>query len=225
MRALIAAVLLAPLLASGQAPETLFNLVTLGAQAEREVPNDLLHAVLAAEAEGSDPAPLADNVNRAMQRALATAQGTKGVKSQSGGYQSYPVYDKGRVVRWRVRQELRLESGDFAAASELIGKLQASLVVTGLSLSVAPETRRKTENALMGEAYAAFEERARVARDAMKAKGFRVRDVNFSAGGGAVARQDLALARSMAASSPQAPAIEPGSTRILITVSGTVQLQ
>jgi predicted secreted protein len=225
MRALLAILLLAPFVAAAQTQETLFNLVSLSAQAEREVPNDLLHAVLAAEAEGTDPAPLADGVNRAMQRALATAQAYKAVKAQSGGYQTFPIYDKGRVVRWRVRQELRLESGDFAAASELIGKLQASLVVSGLSLSVAPDTRRKTENALMAEAYAAFEERVRIARDAMKAKSYRVRDVNFSGAGGAVPRQDFALARSMAASSPQAPAIEAGSTRILITVSGTVQLQ
>ena len=56
-----------------------------------------------------------------------------------------------------MRQELRLESTDFAAATELIGKLQASLVVAGMTLSVSPESRRQAENALIAEALAAFE--------------------------------------------------------------------
>lgn len=225
MRSLLFTLLLAPLAAAAQVPgETLFNLVGLSAQAEREIPNDLLTATLAAEAEGVDPAQLADGVNRTMQRALATALAYKSVKAQSAGYQTYPVYDKNRVARWRVRQELRLESGDFAAATELVGKLQASLVVTGLNLSVSNEARRKAENALIPEALASFDERARVVRDAMKAKGHRMRDLQLSTGG-APPRPMLSMARQMSSESVAQPAIEPGSTRILVTVSGTIQLQ
>ena len=225
MRPFILALLLAPLAAAAQAPETLFNLVGLNAQAEREIPNDLLTATLAAEAEGADPAQLADGVNRATQRALAGALAYKTVKTQSAGYQTIPVYDKNRVVRWRVRQELRLESADFAAATDLIGKLQANLVVAGLTLSVSGEARRKAENALIAEALAAFEERARVVRDAMKAKGYRVRDLQISPGGAAPRPMLAMAARAMSSESLAQPVVEPGSTRILITVSGTIQLQ
>jgi len=224
MRALALIVLLAGALpATAQAPETLFNLVTLSAQAEREVPNDLLSAVLAAEAEGTDTAQLANEINKTMQAALAAAKGARGVNARSGTYQTFPVYDKNRVVRWRARQELRLESADFAAVTALIGKLQSSLVVTGMSLQVAPETRRQAENALIPQALAAFDERARVVRDAMKAKGFRVKDLQIS--GGEPVRPAFTMARSMASSSVAQPAVEPGSTRIVITVSGTLQLQ
>ncbi|HTP63136.1 MAG TPA: SIMPL domain-containing protein [Burkholderiales bacterium] len=224
MRKLLLALFLAPLAAAAQAPETLFNLVSLNAQAEREIANDLLTATLAAEAEGADPAPLADSVNRAMQRALATALGYKSVKTQSAGYQTIPLYDKNRVARWRVRQELRLESADVAAATELIGKLQASLIVTGMSLSVSGETRRKAENALIAEALAAFEDRARVVRDAMKAKGYRVKDLQISSGG-ASRLPVMMQAHALSAESVALPAVEPGSSRIVITVSGTLQLQ
>ena len=225
MRNLLLALFLIPLATGAQtAPETLFNLVSLSAQAEREIPNDLLTATLAAEAEGADPAQLADGINRTMQRALATALAYKSVKAQSAGYQTTPVYEKNRVARWRVRQELRLESGDFAAATELIGKLQATLMVAGLNLSVSGESRRKAENALIADALAAFEERARVVRDALKAKGYRMRDLQVSTGG-APPRPMLSMARQMSAESVAQPAIEPGSTRILVTVSGTVQLQ
>lgn len=226
MRSMLFALLLAPLaLAAQPAAETLFNLVNLNAQAEREVPNDLLAATLAAEAEGADPAQLADGVNRTMQRALATALAYKSVKTQSAGYQTAPVYDKNRVARWRVRQELRLESADFAAATELIGKLQANLMVTGLGLSVSGEARRKAENALIAEALAAFDERARVVRDAMKAKGYRVRDLQVSAGGAPPRPVFAMAARALSSESVSQPAIEPGSTRVHISVSGTIQLQ
>jgi len=226
MRAMLFALLLAPLTLAAQAPtETLFNLVNLNIQAEREIPNDLLTATLAAEVEGADPAQLADGVNRTMQRALATALAYKAVKTQSAGYQTIPVYDKNRIARWRVRQELRLESADFAAATELIGKLQSTLMVAGLTQSVSGEARRKAENALIAEALAAFDERARVVRDAMKANGYRVRDLQVSPGG-APPRPVLALtARALSSESMAQPAVEPGSTRILIAVSGTIQLQ
>ena len=224
MRNILLALLFVPLAAAAQAPEALFNLISLNAEADREIPNDLLTATLVAEAEGTDPAQLADGVNRAMQRALSTALAVKSVKARSGAYQTIPVYEKSRVVRWRVRQELRLESADFAAATELIGKLQASLMVTGMNLSVSAEARRKAENALIAEALAAFEERARVVRDAMKAKGYRVRDLQVSPGGSSPPRPMLAMAaRTLHEAAP--PAVEAGSTRILITVSGTIQLQ
>jgi predicted secreted protein len=225
MRSILLALLLAPLAANAQAPETLFNLVSLNAQAEREVPNDLLAAVLAAEAEGTDTAQLSSDVNRVMQRALAVAKGYGSVKARSGGYNTFPTYEKGRIVRWRVRQELRLESTDIAAATELIGKLQANLVVNGMGLSVSPEVRRQTENALLGEALAAFEERARLVRDAMKAKGYRVRDVQISGGGAAAPMPMYMLARPASAELRAQPAVEPGTSRIVISVSGTVQLQ
>ena len=226
MRTLLFVLLLAPLALGAQAPaEPLFNLVSLNAMAEREVPNDLLTATLAAEAEGADPAQLADMVNRTMQRALAAALAYKSVKAQSAGYQTIPVYDKNRVARWRVRQELRLESPDFAAATELIGKLQATLIVAGLNLGVSGEARRKAENSLIAESLSAFDERARVVRDAVKAKGYRMRDLQVSAGGAPPRPVYAMAARALASESMAQPALEPGSTHVVITVSGTIQLQ
>jgi len=225
MKAALFALFLAPLAAAAQAPETLFNLVSLQAQAEREVPNDLLNAVLAAEAEGTEPTKLSAEVNRAMQAALAIAKGYAAVRARSGNYQTFPVYDKERIVRWRARQELRLESQDFAAAAELSGKLQASLVVAGMSLAVSPEARRKAENALIAEALAAFDERAEIVRSARKEKGFRVRSLQISGNPlYPVAYSTVARPAPLSASAP-APAIAAGTSRVLITVSGTVQLQ
>ena len=221
------ALLLAPLGAQAQAPENLFNLVTFSAQAEREIPNDLLTAILAVESEGADPARLAEDANRTMQTALVTARGYRGVQARTGNYQTNARYDKQKVVGWRVRQELRLESADFTAVTELIGKLQTSLIVSAITLSVSPDTRRRTENALIAEALAAFDERARIVRDAAKERSFRVRNLQISTSTPIYPQPFAgALARSAPTSSAAvAPAIEAGTSRILITVSGTIQLQ
>ena len=66
---------------------------------------------------------------------------------------------------------------------------------------------------------------ARVVRDAMKAKGYRVRDLQISPAGVPPRPMFAMAARAMSSESLAQPAVEPGSTRILITVSGTIQLQ
>jgi predicted secreted protein len=98
-------------------------------------------------------------------------------------------------------------------------------LVAGLALSVSGEARRKAENALIAEALTAFDERARVVQNTMKAKGYRVRDLQVSPGGAAPRPVFAMAARAQSSETLAQPAVEPGSTRILITVSGTIQLQ
>ena len=222
MRRLLVSLLVLPLAAlAHDEPAPLFNLVSLQAEASREVSNDLLTAVLAAEAEGAEPAKLSAEVNRKMARALETARGARGVRARSGNYRTWPVSEKGRIVRWRVRQELSLESGEFAAATALIGRLQQDLVLASLQLTVSDAARRRAENALVAEALAALEERARVVRDSMQAKTYRVKELQIGTSG-PPPRPMYAESRALAAA---APAVEPGSTRLQVTVSGTIQLQ
>lgn len=205
--------------------EALFNLVTFSAQAEREVANDTITAVLAVDSEGADPAALADGANRAMREALKIAQGYRGVNARSLNYQTSPVYDKARIVRWRVRQELRLESRDFAQATELIGKLQSTLVVASLAVGLSAEARKSAENALIGEALSAFHERAAILRDAQKAKSYRTKELQINAGGGGQPRMYATQRSGVASAMVAPPSVEPGASTIQVTVSGTVQLQ
>lgn len=206
--------------------EALFNLITLQAQAEREVANDTLTAMLSSEAEGSDPAAMAAGINRAMRDALETARGYKSVNARTMNYQTFPVYDKAKIVRWRVRQELRLESRDFAQVTELIGKLQAraqsGLLVTALSTGVSKEARTQAENALIGEALAAFHERAAIVRTAQKASSYRVKELHVGANNAAPPRP-MAMARM--ATAEAAPAVEAGTSLVQVSVNGTIQMQ
>jgi predicted secreted protein len=198
-----------------------FNVVSLQAHATSEAPNDQIVAVLAAEADGADPAALSQSVNRRMTQALAAAKAEPAVKSRSGNYQTFPVYRDGRIESWRVTQELRLESGDFAAAARLIGRLQKDLVVRGMSVGLSAEARRAAEDALIADAVAAFHARAAVVRAAMKSSGYRIRSMDINAGAAAPPRPFAAgVARAQVA-----PAVEPGASQVTVTITGTIQLQ
>lgn len=213
-------VLAALLLFSGCAltPET--DVVTLETQAHRDVPNDELVAVLAVELHGADPAALARTANTRMAEALKIAATVPAVRLRSGNYQTFPRYDRNqRIESWQVSQELRLESGDFAAATQLIGKLQDRLVVRSMAVRLSPEARRAAEDGLIAEAIAAFRARADRVRAAMKAAGYRIRSLNIGTSSGGPPRPFEA--RAMA----QQVAVEPGESQVTVTASGSIQLR
>jgi len=186
-----------------------FDVVSFEAQASREVENDQLVAVLAVERHGADPAALADEVNRRMAQALELARAVPAAKARSGNYQTFPRYDRNqRIEGWQVSQELRLESADFAAVTRLIGRLQENLVVRSMALRLSPEARRAAEDALIGEAIAAFGARAEL-----------VRSLSLGSAGGLPPRP-LEM-RAMAAP----VAVEPGVSQVSVTASGSIQLR
>jgi len=203
--------------------EAPLDVVNLQAEASREVENDQLVAVLAAEAQGANPAELAESVNKKMADALKLAKEVPTVKLRSGNYQTFPRPGKdGRIESWQASQELRLEAADFAAATKLIGRLQQGLNVRSMALRLAPQTRRTAEDALITEAIGAFEARAELARKALKAKGYRVRQLSIgTAGGPRPVPYEMAAAR--AAGGPVA--IEGGVSIVTVTVNGSIKLE
>lgn len=219
-RLLIAAL---PLLAGcAHAPEreAQFDVVSLEAQASREVANDQLVAVLAIELHGPDPVALAATANRRMAEALKLAAAVPAVEARSGNYQTFPRHDRNqRIEAWQLSQELRLESRDFAAATRLIGRLQDSLVVRSMAVQLSPAARRAAEDALIPEAIAAFHARAELVRAAMKAAGYRIRSLNIGTGGATPPRPFEA--RAMA----QPVAVEPGESQVTVTAGGSIQLR
>ncbi len=199
------------------------DLVTLQAQAAREVDNDELVAVLAAEAHGTDPAALAAAINPRMAAALELARSYPAVRLRSGNYQTYPRYRDQRIDGWHAAQELRLESSDFTAAARLIGALQKDLVVRSMSVRLSREARQAAENALIPEAIGAFQARADIARKALRAKGYRLRNLAVETGASGPPIPLAAMARAQSSAAP--PALEPGMSQVTVTVSGTVQLE
>ena len=160
--------------------------VSFQVESSREVANDQVRAAVGVTDEDADPAALASRVNSAMAWGLETARRAEGVRVESGGYQTYPVHEKGRIRRWRASQEMILESPDVEAVSALLGELQSRLELRSLDFSVSPERRREVEDGLVVEAIGAFKRRAKLVREQLDARSFEIVDLSIDTGGGVV---------------------------------------
>lgn len=214
----------ASLLLAGATAALAATTVDLSAEASRPAANDLARATVFAEATSPTAGESAKRVNAAIADALATAKGHPRVKAKTGGTHTYPVYAKGggKIEAWRMRSEIALESGDTAALSELLGKLQATLGVSGISLAPSPETRKKVENEALLDAIAAFRDRAKIAADAL-GKPYRIKHLSL---GGELHRPPVPMLRAapMAAMEAAPMPVEAGESQVTVNVSGQIEL-
>lgn len=197
--------------------------VRFSVESAREVENDWIRAVVGVSGEGADPAALADEANRKMAWALERARAESAVSAKSGGYQTYPVYEDGRLRRWRATQTLVLEGADTDAMTALVGALQEKLQLQSFDFEVSPARRRQVEGELVTEALAAFQARAESVRRALGAKGYAIDEIDLGTSAG-VPRPVVYEAR-MKLSSAAPPAVEAGSSQVAVTASGAIVLE
>ena len=203
-----------------------YNQIHYQVERSRPVENDRMQATLSITAEDASAARLADRINRTMEWAINTAKTRNKVEHRSGGYQTYPVYEKDRVQRWRATQELLLEGPDFAQMGELIGKLQERLQVNAITFSVSPGRRATVEDELIAKALEAFKQRADLVRRQLAAKDYRIVDVSINPDGIAPAPKLMMRGSALLeTTSVAAPAVQAGTSTLSVTVSGTIELQ
>ena len=199
--------------------------VSFQVEVGRDVGNDRVVATLNATAEEKKPANVADSINSTMTWALGQARANKLVTSRSGSYQTYPVYDDKKIVRWRGRQELQLESQDVDQLSQLVGTLQSRLQMQSLQFSVSPDRRRQVENELIEQALEAYQARAEIIRKSLAAKTYRLLDINILSGGqGPVIPMRAQAVSTLSRASVSKPALEQGTSRVNVQVRGKIRL-
>ena len=219
---------LGPVTAADAADAT-YERVEFSTEVARTIPNNQMNATLSVELQDTDPARLAQQLTLTINDALKKAAAFPAVKASSGNQSTWPVYGRApasRIDSWRGRTEIRLESQDFKAMGELIGRLQEKLQMNGVSFVVAADTRRKAEDSMTAEAIAAFRTRADAIRSAWSAKGYRLVKMNLGSAGGPPPYVPVMRAMK-AAESDGAPAqdIAGGETRLTVNVSGSIELQ
>jgi predicted secreted protein len=213
---------------AGAAEEVRFNQVELSAEVSREVANDLMSARLSVEVNESNPAEVAAALNRTTAEAINAAAAFEKVKAQTGQTYTYPVYDRSqRLIGWRGRADVRVESQDFQALAQLAAKLQPTMQLSGITFTISPAQRRKVESELITEAIEAFRARAVIAQRALGGNSYRIRRVAVDTGGAPPPRP-LPMARAApaaAAASVPAPVFEGGETRVQVTASGLIEVE
>ena len=217
-------ILLLPVAAAPAAEETLFNQVHIDAQVERDVENDQLEVSMVVEKQGNQPDRLAAEVNEAMQWALDLARDARGVEVKTRSYQTHPVYRDRTIVGWRASQELYLQSTDIPALTGLVGKLQERLQVRQMNFSPTRESRVRIENELIEEAMVAFRQRAGILKAHMDGKDYRVVNLHVNTGqSGPIPYREMMMSKSMAEDAAMAPAVEAGTSKVIVTVTGSIQ--
>ena len=220
---IIGLLLFNPFNASARDDETLFNVVNLQAQAEREIPNDQMTVILATEHEGREATTITDRVNEDMQWALDIIEKYPFAESRTTNYQTYPVYNKQIISGWRASQQVEIKSTNIKGMSDLVGKLQEKLQVKQMYFSPTDETRKKYEDNLIEEALEAFKNRVTIVKKHMDNMDHRIINININTGGyqPPIPYDRGGLMKSMAMET--APAVEAGTSKITVTVNGSVQ--
>ena len=203
-----------------------YNVVELAAAADREVGNDLMLATLYIQQEGADSAQVGNTVNRAIAEALNLAKSYPAIKVRTGNNQTMPVYDRSnKQTGWRGRGEIRLETRDFTAGANLIGKLQSSLQLGNISFAVAPETRKKAEDELIAEAIAAFKSRAELVKGVMGGRSYKIQRINLNTGYSGPPPRPMMMAMAKSADSVAPPPVEGGTSQVNVQVNGAIEVE
>ncbi|WP_192980008.1 MULTISPECIES: SIMPL domain-containing protein [Pseudomonas] len=211
------------------AAEARYNQIALRAEVNQEVAHDLMHVTLYTEAQHSDPAKLAAEITTTLNKTLEQVRQVKGVAVKLGSRNSYPVYDdKGqKITAWRERAEVRLESADFARLSTLTGELLQSMKIAGMDFSIATDTRKTREDAMLKDAVNAFKARAQLATEALGGKGYKLVSLNLNTGGfqpPMAMRNFEAKGMAMMDSAPT-PQIEAGTSQVTVSADGVIEVQ
>ncbi len=199
------------------------TIVELSSEASRSAVNDLIRTTVAAEATGTTPGELSRDVNRLIANALKTAKAYPGVKTRSSGTTTYPIYSAqgGKIESWRMRSELTLEATDGAALSELLGELQASLIVSSLVMQPSPDTRKSAENAATTDALAAFKARAQLIADAL-GQHYTIKQIAVSSSGRAPPVTPMLRSAAVHSADTMSMPIEAGESRVTVSVAGQI---
>ena len=223
-RILLGLASLLPLMAQAapaQEPPT----ASVNAHVSTEVPQDEAHASLYVEQTGADRAKVVSEVNAAVKGALNLASTT--VKVKTGGYRSFPLYDKNQHISgYRVRADVSLESKDFEAFSKTLTTLSATLSVQDVGYSVSDEALNAVKSHLLTQVAGEFRTEAGALSHAFGFSGYNIKDLNVNYDTGAL-RTPAMKAVAFTAVSPSAEvpaAVEPGTTTVTATANGTVFL-
>lgn len=210
---------------SAHEDDTNYNRVSLDASATAEVMNDIIIVELYAQEEGSKADVLSDSVNRQINRALEHLRALSDIDVATKNYSVQPVYDKNRIVAWRVRQSIELRSKDIALVSGELGGLQQYLKLGQVSFDVSPELRREITRSLIDQSLDAYNQRAQQVTAKLARKSYKIVSMKINVPD-SVNPYRYRAAHAMAESSVmKSPEFSPGKNTLKVRVDGTIELE
>ncbi|MGD8643370.1 MAG: SIMPL domain-containing protein [Chromatiales bacterium] len=196
------------------------GVVTFSVQAQREVEAQRMQVRMFAETSGARAEDVHQALALRVEAALKILR-SAGLKGTTSGYNSRPLRDPGQATirGWLGRYDLSWETDDARQGHEVLSKILAHMDVAGIGFAVSEQLRAEVTESLIAEALETFEQRAGGIAAALDRRGFSLGEVTISEQGG----PPVVPMRATMAMAEAAP-IEPGTTRLGVTVTGSIVL-
>lgn len=202
-----------------------YDRIAFSVDAEKEVQNDVLTAIMYAEQQGQDTAAMADTVNQAVSWAMDIAKKEAAVESRTLDYTTNPVYADGRVTGWQVRQSIQLKSKDSKILSGLLGRLQEKLRIENINYGISPEVKASTEDELVTTVLNSFKKRAEQIKTNMGRSDYRIVRLEVQPASDIPPYPMYRMAAAESTSgSPAAPSLEAGKQKVKVHVQAEIEL-
>lgn len=209
------------------------TIVSLSADAYREVAQDRVILTLAREARGEVSKTLADEVNKAINAVMESGKTNPKLELKSGAYNLWPQqeYDEngkrtGKTT-YVVNGEVIVSSTDMVEATRFVEEVSEHMNLSNIAFEMTTEVRRQVENEIRAEAIQSFQAKARAVSREFGFDNYDIKYVQLN--DSSTIHQPtprLSMARAEMAQSANfaGPALAAGKERVTITVTGEIAL-
>lgn len=217
------------------------TMLSLSATEQIDLKQDLLQASLRIEVDGKNAKKVQEEINTAMQKALASSKDVKEVKTSTGQYNVYSYdpnpqppktnyRDAAARMVWKGSQTIELQSKDQTKLLELAGKIQEmGFVMSGLNYTLSPEQSESYRDNLMAAALKKIQVKADLAAKALGKTAYDIVEVNVD---GASPIQPMPVMYKAArmemasdAAGMAAPVAQAGEQTVSLSVTARVVLK
>ncbi len=213
----------------GSLPPEPRNVVQLSASATVEVPQDWLTLTLSTSRDGPDAAVVQAQLRQALDQALVQArqQAQDGqLEVRTGDFHLSPRYSReGRITGWQGSAALVLEGRDFARIAALAGGIP-TLTMGGVQFGLSRAAQIRVEVDAQATAIDRFKAKAGEIARRFGFSTYTLREIAVNANDQGPTPRPRMLAMSAKSEAADAPVpLEAGKSAVVVTVSGSVQLQ
>ena len=205
------------------------NVAQLSASGTVEVQQDLLSISMNTTVSGADANAVQTQLKQALDTALTQAKQSAlpgQMDVRTGNFSLYPRYAKeGKINGWQGTAELVLEGRDFPRITGAAGKIQ-TLTMGNVSFALSREQRARVEAEAQSLAIAQFKAKASEVAKNFGFSSYTLREVSVNANDQGYTPRPRVMA--MQAKSDMAEAaipVEAGTSAVVVTVSGSVQMK
>ncbi len=201
--------------------------LNLDVSVRTKVANDEMLVTFAVERDGVDLAKINEQVLQSLNAALDDVKKTPQIRGKLESVYTNPNYTaQGKQSGWRVRGEISVRSKDLPATANLTGQMAQKLQLTNIQFMLSDEARAGAEKQLLNQAAKAFKAKALDGTSAFGFSKHRLLELNLGSNTNVVVRP-MANARGKLSESMSASAapVEGGDSEVILSVSGSIEMQ